>query len=358
MLERTEFSSIAGPANFPLYFLPGPIGIVIMSEVRVLLIADASDERLIVLALLQSNPDASYHVEWAADYDSGLQAIRRGGHDVVLVDYRLDRRDGLELIREATAWNCGAPLILLTGQAGREVDIAAMEAGAADILTKGTLDARQLERAIRYSLRRKQEKVEQQQRRRELEQSNRQLSVLATTDPLTGLANRRRFAEALTEQLSLANRLVRPLSLVLLDIDHFKAYNDAFGHTAGDEALRRIAKILGKGARAYDLAARYGGEEFAVLLPSTDAAEARSFAERLREQITKHAWPMRPVTASLGVGTAGPSGTSGEDLVGLADRALYHSKREGRDRVTHYDDLWADPGVASSSSGHPVRATA
>ena len=134
---------------------------------------------------------------------------------------------------------------------------------------------------------------------------NARLAELATTDELTGVKNRRRFREDLELLFAQADRQASPLSLIMLDIDHFKQYNDAFGHPAGDEVLRRVGTTLQSAVRAHDVVARYGGEEFVVLLPATEANEALEVAERLRSAIADQPWPLRKVTASLGVATAG-----------------------------------------------------
>jgi diguanylate cyclase (GGDEF)-like protein len=124
--------------------------------------------------------------------------------------------------------------------------------------------------------------------------------------------------------------------MIMLDIDHFKEYNDSFGHPAGDEILRRLGATLRSTLRSHDVVARYGGEEFVVLLPGTGENEAIEVAERLRSAIAKSPWPRREVTASLGIGTIGPHTAGASTLLEQADRALYHSKQAGRNQVTHY----------------------
>ncbi len=182
--------------------------------------------------------------------------------------------------------------------------------------------------------------AEMASRSRSLEQVNALLMEQATTDSLTGLRNRRAFFEALQAALSESNRHDRPLSVLMLDVDDFKSYNDDFGHPAGDVVLCEVANILMSHARAHDLAARYGGEEFVVLLPNASDDEAAAAASRLLEAIAQHPWPLRPITASFGVASL----VMGERmdaqlLMEGADRALYHSKRTGRNRVTHIRDL-------------------
>lgn len=167
---------------------------------------------------------------------------------------------------------------------------------------------------------------------------NEKLEKLATHDPLTGLKNRRAFAEKLDEEWSRARRYGTPLSIVMLDVDKFKLYNDSFGHPAGDEVLRRVARVLGGAVRVTDFLARYGGEEFVLILPNTDADGAMILAQRLRAQIENATWKERPVTASLGVSTLAPIHKAAADLLQAADGALYQSKERGRNRVTHTRD--------------------
>ena len=146
--------------------------------------------------------------------------------------------------------------------------------------------------------------------------------------------------------------MASPLSLIMLDLDHFKQYNDSFGHPAGDEVLHWVGSILRAAVRGHDVVARYGGEEFVVLLPATDAAEALEVAERLRSAIACRPWPHRKVTASLGVATAGPATTDAAALVDQADHALYQSKQAGRNQVTHFRDCAASRDLISDSERH------
>lgn len=201
------------------------------------------------------------------------------------------------------------------------------------------------EKAARDDLRRAHE---------ELDRRNAQLAELATTDALTGVKNRRRFQEDLDLLAAQASRRNSPLSLVMFDVDHFKQYNDTFGHPAGDEVLVRVGAILREVVRDQDVAARYGGEEFVVLLPGAGAAEAMVFAERLRRTLESHPWPLRPVTASLGVATATPPTPGLSDLLGRADRALYAAKRAGRNRVLRDGEL----GECSGFAGRPRPSSA
>jgi len=166
------------------------------------------------------------------------------------------------------------------------------------------------------------------------------LQELASNDELTGIANRRRFDEVLAREWARSGRANHPLALIMLDVDHFKNFNDHYGHQAGDECLRKVASELRKSARRPgDLAARYGGEEFAVIAADMDADTAMRLAETLRESIAALALPhaqspLKVVTISVGVAVLTPGdGNKAEALLGMADQALYRAKRDGRNRV-------------------------
>jgi len=168
----------------------------------------------------------------------------------------------------------------------------------------------------------------------ELEKANTELETLATTDGLTGLKNHRAFQERLSEEVTRSQRYGTPLSMIMLDVDRFKQYNDTFGHPAGDKVLKSVARILQNCARSTDLAARYGGEEFVILLPETDIEGASIFAERLRLSIESHSWPIRKITASCGAAAFRPNEESGAEMISRADKMLYRSKSAGRNRVS------------------------
>jgi diguanylate cyclase (GGDEF)-like protein len=166
---------------------------------------------------------------------------------------------------------------------------------------------------------------------------NARLERLAVTDGLTGVYNHRRFQEAINAELLRSERHKRPMGVLMIDVDFFKKVNDAMGHPAGDELLRRLAEVLSADLRQTDLIARYGGEEFAVVLPETTKSEALQVGERMRlaveEKLNRGTpWPTK-VTVSVGVATYPEDGKTPEQLISAADQAMYVAKRQGRNRV-------------------------
>jgi len=270
--------------------------------------------------------------------------VARDDWRLILTDWMMPDVDGLELCRRIRGL-AGGPyryVIMLTAKSERADRLEGLGAGADDFLTKPVDEDELITRlAIANRILAMQA---------ELEEKNARLAEIAATDPLTGLANRRRL-EGMTEgSLSPASRLL-PYSIVSLDIDHFKSYNDRYGHGAGDEVLRIVAGLLRSGTRCDDLVVRTGGEEFVIVMPRTGPDEALAIAERLRRSIAEFPWPVRAVTASLGVTTVdGTTSVVGHGAaLEAADRALYRSKRAGRNRVTQASLQGVEQADAMSS---------
>lgn len=177
--------------------------------------------------------------------------------------------------------------------------------------------------------------LELSQQQRTLQAHNQHLKNASMTDGLTGLFNRAAFDQHVTRLFVQAQQQQAPLSVMLIDADHFKSYNDQFGHVAGDEALRQLGKILQQTSRKTDIAARYGGEEFVLILPETTANAAQQIAERLCEQVAQTTFAHRAMTVSIGVATWPQIGQQASitALIEAADQALYRAKRQGRNQV-------------------------
>lgn len=173
---------------------------------------------------------------------------------------------------------------------------------------------------------------------------------LSVTDPLTGLLNRRYIEARLEEEIKRSNRHGFPMSFLMLDVDHFKSYNDTFGHPAGDEALKIVGHVIRETLRGADVAARYGGEEFSILLPQTPGHEASAIAERIRANIENTKFPHRQVTTSIGVASCSAELCAAGPMVDAADKALYEAKRQGRNRVQAFEAIAPD-GVIQRMNG-------
>jgi diguanylate cyclase (GGDEF)-like protein/PAS domain S-box-containing protein len=193
---------------------------------------------------------------------------------------------------------------------------------------------------------RKETEAELADRAAHLAERNEELVDLVTTDSLTGLKNRRAFMDTLMTTVEVSVRNARSFSVLIVDLDHFKGFNDDFGHLEGDEVLKTVAGVLTRVARRSDLVARIGGEELGIILPETDADGASVLAERFRFAIEEVDWPRRPVTASIGATTVNfhravprPEPPDLSTILTQADRALYRSKDRGRNCVTHAREL-------------------
>jgi len=272
----------------------------------------------------------AYELVWAETYEKGLAELMAGGYVACLLDYQLGPRDGLQLIREAIGAGCRTPIVFLTAESSDRVDIEAMNAGALDYLVKGEISPRTLERSLRYALK--------------LGETLEALRLLATRDQLTGILNRREFDRIMKEEAERAQRFGHALSLVMVDIDHFKSVNDTHGHPAGDSVLKAVAKILSGQLRTVDRLARYGGEEFALVLVQTDLAAATDVARRVvaavaAQPIVIEGGPTLKLTVSAGLATLPQDVSRIELLVGAADRSLYAAKKAGRNRVVTHQEL-------------------
>jgi diguanylate cyclase (GGDEF)-like protein len=166
-----------------------------------------------------------------------------------------------------------------------------------------------------------------------LRKQNEELERLSTSDALTGLYNRRYLTQRLSEELVRSSRHRGTFSVLMADVDEFKKYNDAFGHPAGDEVLKKVASILLNSTRSEDCSARYGGEEFAVLLTGTSGEVANEVAERIRSRVEEQQFAGRKITLSIGIAEFPTDGQTAEEVIANADEALYAAKRAGRNRI-------------------------
>jgi two-component system, cell cycle response regulator len=268
---------------------------------------------------------AGHEVTTVASGADVLEGCCGGSEDVAIIDRGLCALDGGDLVAalKGDPQAYGTAVVLLEPDGlDSESAHAAMRAGVQDFLVEPVAEGELLARVVAAG--------RTKELQTELVAQGRRLEALIREDPLTGLSNRRFILTQLSGMVSGARRHGRPLSIAIVDLDHFKAINDEHGHQAGDEVLTAAVRAMRRRLRAEDQLGRLGGEEFLVLLPDTDARAAAIVAESLREEVASAPAPVA-VTASAGIATW--SGEPPEELLRRADQALYSAKRGGRDRI-------------------------
>lgn len=288
------------------------------------------DDDPINLQALVGLLDSHCQILVARNGEEALRRLERADPlpDLVLLDIQMPGMNGYEVCRtiKNNPVTTHLPIIFITAHTEVEQEVEGFESGGVDFIHKPFHETIVLARVKTHL---------------ELKQRGDQLARLASVDPLTGLANRRRFDQFLEFEWRRGIRHRSHLSLILMDVDHFKLYNDHYGHPQGDACLMAMAGVLrGVMHRSMDLSARYGGEEFVCVLPETDSEGALAVAERIRRAVEELAIPHArslvadQVTLSLGVATMIPlSGELPQELVKRADNALYQAKQAGRNRV-------------------------
>lgn len=300
---------------------------------RILVAEDDTGSRRLVKVRLTA---AGHEVVDVADGQSAWELFQRETFQVVITDWMMPRLDGPALIQKirASKRQNYTYIIMLTAIDDKPKVVIGLEAGADEYVTK-PFDAKEL--IARVASGERIIKLEDQ-----LIKARQQMETLAMQDSLTGLLNRRAIEEHARTELSLAKRKGQSLSVILLDIDHFKDINDKYGHSTGDTVLRQLAETLPKNLRQYDRLGRWGGEEFLVILPDTEISEAMAVAERMRVTTAETEFATengkhQSVQISLGVTCTSGTYISLEELVDAADLALYKAKQTGRNRVCSFN---------------------
>ena len=303
-----------------------------------LVIDDSENSRKEIVAILKEAGLFDRYLE-AQDGMEGFNVLLSEKPTLIISALVMPRMDGFKFLNlmHSHPDMRDIPVILLTGRSEHDTIIKGLNQGASDFVTKpfhvGELVAR-----VRVQLKIRSLQAELRQSNELLKQSNELLTELSNTDPLTGLSNRRYLMDALNKELHRAKRSNQVLTLIMLDIDHFKEINDTFGHHSGDMVLDAVARVLQGKTRRYDIAARYGGEEFVLALPDTPPANAHTVAEHLRQAIEalSFASPMDRyrTTASFGIAAyPSPRVDDVDALLREADAALYRAKQSGRNRI-------------------------
>ncbi|HMK50755.1 MAG TPA: diguanylate cyclase [Thermodesulfovibrionales bacterium] len=305
-----------------------------MSESKILLVEDDKVQGKATKNYLETS---GYEVIFVEDGKSAIKAVKTQEIDLVVLDLILPDMNGNEVCRwlKLNQDTRGIPIIMLTAQGSTTDKVASLTAGADDHLTK-PFNESELGARIYACLRTKALQDELRDKNRQLEEVLSRVEVLAITDPLTQLYNRRHFETLIESEFATTTRYKSPTSCLMIDVDFFKQVNDQFGHRAGDTVLKEIAQIIKNCLRKVDTVARWGGEEFVVLLPRTKKEDSLIAAERILNSISEHSFSGvdRQITVSIGVASMpDPSIDSSEKLVDASDAALYEAKGSGRNRI-------------------------
>jgi diguanylate cyclase (GGDEF)-like protein len=318
--------------------------VTLKTGLRILVIDDEEDIRGVLSRVLEAE---GHDVTLASSGEDGLEFYKADPFPLVITDMNLGGMDGIQLLREIRMIDPDCLVVIITSSASMETSVKALRYGAYDYLFKPFEDlalvTSVVDRAVqRIRLLHENKALIESLRRKkdELEQLNSKLREMAIRDGLTGLHDHRYFQDTLATELARGNRHGRVFSLLFLDVDYFKRYNDANGHLAGDSVLKGIAAILRMDQRATTTIARYGGEEFVLLLPETGKEGALQVAEAIRKRVYEHRFPAEErqpegnITVSIGVATFPEDGIERDTLIRCADQALYKAKQKGRNAVS------------------------
>src|SRR5712692_2765029 len=305
-----------------------------------ILIADDREDNLRLLREWLSSQD--HYVRCARDGREALDMARKEPPDLILLDKVMPELDGISVARELKKEErfSTVPIIVLTGREDTRRHTIFDETGADDLIMK-PLTFEEVDTRVRTMLKKREVFRALERANAELRRANDRMARLITFDEKTQLFNFRHFTERLAEEFKRARRYGNHLTLLMLDLDHFKSVNDRHGHLAGDQVLKEFGQIMTRSARETDLIARYGGEEFGVLLPQTTAVQGQRLGDRIRRSTEVFVFNSGDVqggvriTVSAGVATYPINDRiqAPEDLVRAADEALYRAKEAGRNRT-------------------------
>jgi two-component system cell cycle response regulator len=305
-----------------------------MAESTILLVEDDKIQGKATKDYLEST---GYKVVWAEDGKTAIKTVKTQAIDLIVLDLVLPDMNGNEVCRwlKLNQDTRGLPIIMLTAKSSTNDKVTSLTAGADDHLSK-PFNESELGARIYACLRTKALQDELRDKNRQLEEVLSKLEVLAITDPLTNLYNRRHFENLIENEFANTARYKSPATCIMIDVDYFKSVNDEYGHRTGDVILKEITNIIKSCLRKVDTVARWGGEEFVVLLPRTKKEDSYTAAERILNTISEYTFTgvNRRITVSIGIASIpDPSIDTAEKLVDASDVAMYEAKGSGRNRI-------------------------
>jgi diguanylate cyclase (GGDEF)-like protein len=325
----------------------------LLPSIRILVVEDEETLRSVLGRVLRRD---DHEVVEAASAEEALEIFREEHFPLVLTDIVMGGMTGLELLAKVKEIEPETIVVVMTSHSTSDNAIEALRSGAYDFLTKPFEDLEVVKAVVNRALENIQLVQENlrlmdrlQGHSKELESLNTALATMANRDGLTGMYNHRYFHDALERELVRAKRFGNPVSLIFMDLDDFKKYNDVNGHIAGDELLKSVSALMKALCRRSDVLARYGGEEFVMILSGADKEGASVFAERLREEVENFSFAGQDgqdaITISIGVASYPEDARNISQLIDYADQALYEAKNGGRNRVMN----WSAPTAVVDS---------
>lgn len=293
-------------------------------SIRVLLVDDDSTFRFLLARRLER---MGLYFEEAENGEKAIELLGESKFDLVITDIYMPKKDGFEVIHVARNLYPEIQFIIITASASIETAVKGLRNRVFDYLSKP------IETLAIFDL-----TVTQALKQRQLELENirlfEEIKRMSVTDPLTNLYNRRKVEEALGKEISRAKKLNYDLTMMMIDMDHLKTINDAFGHMAGDQALKTVAEAISSIARKKDISARFGGDEFVVLLPETNLAEGTALAEKINERLLETKDQNLDIQISIGVAQWHEGFKEEAKFIHAADQALYQSKQNEKINIS------------------------
>ena len=330
---------------------------------RILVVDDEERFRRTLSQILES---CDYDVTLAAGGAEALDLFQKKSFPLVITDMDMPGMSGIDLLKAVKRLGSECEVIILNSDAALDMAIVAMRAGAYDCLIKPLKDKEVICNTAHRAMEKVRLQIQNQnliealkQHNKALESANTRLKKMATHDGLTGLFNHRYFQDSLTVEINRARRYPRTFSMLFIDMDDFKIYNDTNGHLDGDRLLKQLSMLFMKSFRKTDIVARYGGDEFVVILPETNKIQAGQIADKLQQQVRDYpfekcdAMPSQCLSVSIGVATYPEDGTTTNELLHHADQLLYEKKHKKSSRTKKRDSK--DSGARGSAKSPGCR---